>query len=70
MTVPSERTSSVLRTRDFLFKILLPPSQGGFPRTPKEVKKQARSLLKHYPSAFEMEDVAGIAPAIFGEVTK
>ena len=52
MTIPVERTRTVLRTREFL-KNLLDPKQT--PRIPRALRNQARALLKHYPTAIDLE---------------
>ena len=52
MTVPFERVSSVNRTRQFLIDLMNPKAT---PRVPKDIRQQARSLLRHYPSGYEME---------------
>lgn len=52
MTLPYERTNSVNRTRKFLIDLMNPKET---PRVPKDIRQYARSLLKHYPSEFEMD---------------
>lgn len=52
MTVPYERKSAVNRTRKFLYDLMDPKAT---PRVPKDIRLQARSLLRHYPSDFDME---------------
>lgn len=52
MTLPFERTSAVNRTREFLIDLMDPRET---PRIPKTIRDQARSLLRHYPSSFEMD---------------
>ena len=37
------------------------------PRVPKAIKQQARSLLRHYPSAWDMKRAAENCPDIFAE---
>jgi hypothetical protein len=54
MTLPDERTRAVLRARDFLLRVMLPASQGGLAKIPLAVRKEARSVLKHYPREFDM----------------
>lgn len=51
MTLPFERKLAIKNTREFL-KSLLDPKKT--PKVPLELRKQARSLLKHYPSDFDM----------------
>lgn len=55
MTVPIERTNAVLNTEKFLLDLLRPSVT---PRVPKEVRERARSLLRHYPSSFDMDVIS------------
>ena len=55
MTLPYERTRSVNQTREFLLELINPQKT---PRIPKTVRQQAYALLRHYPSAFDMETVS------------
>lgn len=50
--MPFERTNAVRRTEKFLLDLCNPKVT---PKIPKEIRKRASSLLKHYPTAFEME---------------
>lgn len=65
MTVPSERTHAVLNTRNFL-RSLLDPKQT--PRVPRDIRRQASWLLKHYPAPFEMDRVGRLLPETWGRV--
>jgi hypothetical protein len=49
MTLPNERTRSVLNTQQFLLR-LATPYGGGLKRIPEEARSEARRLLRHYPS--------------------
>ena len=53
MTLPVERTNAVLNVERFLMDLRDPKK---YPRVPSEVRKQASSLLKHYPRKFDMMD--------------
>lgn len=55
MTLPIERTHAVLNTEKFLLKLCI-PSQS--PRVPKTIREEARRLLKHYPSKYNMRYIA------------
>ena len=59
MTVPDERYRAVMQTIQFLTDIC------NTPRVPKTIKQQARSLLRHYPSAWDMKAAAELAPHVF-----
>lgn len=54
MTLPFERTRAVLQTRDFLMDLA---DRKKTPRVPLVIRRQALSLLRHYPNRFEMETV-------------
>ena len=51
MTLPVERTNAVLNVERFLMDLR---DSKKTPRVPSEVRKQASSLLKHYPRKFDM----------------
>jgi hypothetical protein len=55
MTVPIERTNAVIRTQKFLIDLLDPKKT---PRVPRSIRQDARNLLRHYPSEFEMNVIA------------
>ena len=53
MTLPHERTRSVLNTHSFLVR-LASPYGGGIKGIRKEVRQEARRLLRHYPHWFDL----------------
>lgn len=59
MTLPDERYRAVVQTIQFLTDIC------NTPRVPKVIKQQARSLLRHYPSVWDMKQAAVNCPNIF-----
>jgi hypothetical protein len=61
MTLPDERYRAVIETQRFLLRILTTP------RVPKAVKDEARSMLRHYPSDFDMQRAARQSPEVFQE---
>ena len=61
MTLPDERYRAVVKTQEFLVEIL------NTPRVPKAIKDQARSCLRHYPSAWDMRQAAETCPNVFQE---
>jgi hypothetical protein len=61
VTLPDERYRAVMQTIDFLTEIC------NTPRVPKVIKQQARSLLRHYPSAWDMKRAAENCPDVFAE---
>lgn len=56
MTLPYERTNAVNYTREFLYDLL---DTKKTPRIPKEIRQRAGSLLKHYPTEFDMNRASG-----------
>ena len=64
MTIPIERTRAVLNTRDFLRDLLDPKKT---PRIPKEVRRRAGSLLRHYPSDYDLEITVEEGSSRFGD---
>jgi len=63
MTLPDERTRSVLRTRNFLLRLLSP--SGGCKRIPRPVREEARRLLRHYPGVIDLSIAGERAPTVF-----
>ena len=63
MTLPDERYRSVKWAESFLKRL----AGGEFPRTPKAVRDEARSILRHYPSDYDMNRAALQAPDVFQE---
>lgn len=64
MTLPDERYRAVVQTRRFLLDLT---NNEHTPRVPKSIRDTARSMLRHYPTQFDMEMVADKAPEIFQE---
>jgi hypothetical protein len=62
MTLPDERYRAVRRAESLL-KDLCDPSKT--PRVPKSVRGQASSILRHYPSTWDMDLAAHCAPSVF-----
>ena len=51
MTMPDERTRAAIRAHSFLVRLSSPYLPDGFKRIPKEVREEARRILRHYPHA-------------------
>lgn len=51
MTLPIERTNAVLRTERFLIDLMDPKK---YPRVPANVREEARRLLRHYPTKYDL----------------
>lgn len=54
MTLPYERTRAVIRAREFLERLMLPPKAGGIGDVPGDVRREARWLLRHFPHPAEI----------------
>ena len=64
MTLPDERYRAVVQTRRFLLDLCNPEHT---PRVPKLVRDTARSMLRHYPTDWDMQQAAESAPEVFAE---
>jgi hypothetical protein len=63
MTLPDERYRAVKWAEGFLKRL----AGGHYARTPKAVRDEARSILRHYPSDYDMNRAAEAAPEVFQE---
>jgi hypothetical protein len=64
MTLPDERYRAVVQTRRFLLDLC---NREHTPRVPKIVRDTARSMLRHYPSDWDMQRAAETSPEVFAE---
>jgi len=64
MTVPNERRNSIKMAREFLWSLLDPKKT---PKVPRAIRKQARSVLRHFPGELDMKIARVRAPGVFGE---
>jgi hypothetical protein len=55
MTLPFERTRSVIETEKFLVRLITPKVTPG---VPKSIREEAKRLLRHYPSKSDMAILA------------
>lgn len=53
MTLPCERTYAVCRARQFLYR-LASPYNGGIKGIRREVREEARRVLRHFPAWFDL----------------
>lgn len=53
MTLPDERTRSIIKTRQLLRDLIDPKKS---PKVPKTVRQKALSCLRHYPSLVDLTD--------------
>ena len=63
MTLPDERYRAVKYAQIFLSRL----AGGQYARVPKAVRDEARSILRHYPSEYDMNRAARGAPDVFQE---
>ena len=63
MTLPDERYRAVKWAESFLQRL----AGGELPRVPKAVREEARSILRHYPSTYDLDRCAARSPDVFAE---
>jgi hypothetical protein len=54
VTLPFEEKRAINYTRQFLFDLMIPSKT---PRIPKEIRDRARSLLRHYPQEYRVDEI-------------
>ena len=64
MTLPRERTSAVQRAQRFLLDLM---DAKATPRVPAEIRREARAILRHYPTAPDLSQAARHAPEVFDQ---
>jgi len=64
MTLPNERTNAVENAREFLRSLLDPKLT---PRVPKDIRRQAYWVLRHFPGPVDMERAVKKVPEVFGK---
>ena len=64
MTLPDERYRAIVQTQKFLLDLCNPQHT---PRVPKLIRDRARSMLRHYPTTFDMQRAAAGSPEVFQE---
>ena len=62
MTLPDERYRAIQATGDFLLRLAAHPNL--YPRVPKKVREEARSLLRHYPGQWDLDMMASMCPEV------
>ena len=53
MTLPFEEKRAINYTREILYDLLIPSKTS---RVPKEIRDRARSLLRHYPAEYRVDE--------------
>lgn len=64
MTLPDERYRAVIWARGLLHDLCDPAKT---PRVPKDIRRQAYSALRHYPTDLDMKRVTHSCPEVFQE---
>lgn len=64
MTLPDERYRAVTWARNFLYDLC---DSKKTPGIPKAVRQQAHSILRHYPSDWDLQQAAEASPHVFAE---
>lgn len=65
MTLPYERTRTLINAYDFLLRLSSPYVKDGIKRIPAEVRREARWLMKHFPRPYDIHAAAKCAPDVF-----
>lgn len=65
MTLPDERYRSVMWAKRFLESLAY--DKKAYPRISKAVRGEAHSILRHFPSEWDMSNAAERAPDVFQE---
>jgi hypothetical protein len=65
MTLPDERYRAVVWAERFLQD--LAHDYKKYPRIPKTVRQEAYSILRHFPSSFDLKMAERDAPGVFQE---
>ena len=65
MTLPDERYRAVLYAKKFMEELIY--DRKTYPRLPKIVRQRAASVLKHFPSEWDMKRAAEGSPQVFAE---
>lgn len=65
MTLPDERYRAVMWASRFLQELAYDREK--YPRISKTVRQEANSILRHYPSSFDLKQASHYAPNVFQE---
>ena len=65
MTLPDERYRAVMWAGKFLQELAYDRKK--YPRIPKAVRGEASSILRHFPSSFDLKQAERGAPNVFAE---
>jgi hypothetical protein len=64
MTLPDERYRALKQTENFLLELL---NTRETPRVPKIIRQRARSLLRHYPGEYYLQQLSEKSPDVIIE---
>ena len=64
MTLPDERYRSLVQTKDFLIRLL---NSTETPRVPKDIRRQAHGLLRHWPDQYHLDLMCREMPQQFAK---
>ncbi len=59
MTMPDERYRAMLEGMRLIEDLLIPQVT---PRVPGQIRERARWIMRHYPSAYDLEQIANAVP--------
>ena len=65
MTLPDERYRAVMWAERFLRELAHDTKK--YPRISKKVRQEAYSIMRHFPSAWDMKRAADASPEVFQE---
>jgi len=66
MTMPDERFRALKQSKKLLEELCDP---GKTPRTPSIVRDRARGILRHFPTDYDLEQIASNSPELLDKVT-
>jgi hypothetical protein len=61
MTLPNERYNSILNTENFLKQLMTASN------LPHHVRENARWCLRHYPTKFDLDEIARACPDVLAD---
>ena len=64
VTLADERYRSLVETKKFLMTLLSPHAT---PKVPRVIRESARSLLRHWPSDYHIEEMCRLMPQHFAK---
>jgi hypothetical protein len=66
MTLPDERFRALKQSKKLLEELCDP---GKTPRTPSIIRDRARGILRHFPTDYELDQLANNSPELLDKVT-